>query len=366
MAVNLARIQTDLPELAALKPPVQRAAYSDRTAWLMSILAELAYLPFDGGDPKLIARLAAELAKAVGIEEHTKILEEARSVFRSTPVAPEEELRKVLSLAGFNLIGTFFQDGTEGYVTSRPTSDEDLGMAVLVFRGTTNLVDWKTNLNAELKRVGSQNAHASAPEVAGLLAGFVEAYERVEDEVHDLIGKVSHQPLYIAGHSLGGALAIVATWKIKGARNAACYTFGSPRVGNSLFADRFKTPIYRVVNGHDPVPFVPPAGIFIDAAKVIVRVFPLRLDPVINYLVSIQGYRHFGDIRYFTAPWRGNRPAQLLKSVGVLERLLRTLPNIFSRRVTKLVKFHDISAYRGKLRAYALARNNQSRTEAGS
>ena len=29
------------------RAPVKRAAYSDRTAWLMAVLAELAYIRFD-------------------------------------------------------------------------------------------------------------------------------------------------------------------------------------------------------------------------------------------------------------------------------------------------------------------------------
>ena len=37
----------DFKTLAAMKVPVKRAAYSDRTAWTMAILAELAYTPFD-------------------------------------------------------------------------------------------------------------------------------------------------------------------------------------------------------------------------------------------------------------------------------------------------------------------------------
>jgi len=31
-----------------LKPPVSRAAYSDRTAWLMAEMARLAYFKFEG------------------------------------------------------------------------------------------------------------------------------------------------------------------------------------------------------------------------------------------------------------------------------------------------------------------------------
>jgi hypothetical protein len=53
----------DFQLLNEMKVPVKRAAYSDRTAWMMAILAELAYLPFDEESKQQILDLAAELAK---------------------------------------------------------------------------------------------------------------------------------------------------------------------------------------------------------------------------------------------------------------------------------------------------------------
>ena len=39
---------------------------------------------------------------------------------------------------------------------------------------------------------------------------------------------------------------------------AACYTFGSPKVGNEEFGDAIKVPVYRIVNAADSVPSLPP------------------------------------------------------------------------------------------------------------
>lgn len=72
----------------------------------------------------------------------------------------------------------------------------------------------------------------------------------------------------ITGHSLGGSLAQLAglylVEKMNGKRprfTPLIYTFGSPRVGNSAFADYAATQlsqVYRVVNAEDIVPHVPP------------------------------------------------------------------------------------------------------------
>ncbi len=41
-----------------LNPPVMRAAYSDRTAWLMAVMSKLAYFPFENDDTELKQALA--------------------------------------------------------------------------------------------------------------------------------------------------------------------------------------------------------------------------------------------------------------------------------------------------------------------
>jgi len=64
-------------------------------------------------------------------------------------------------------------------------------------------------------------------------------------------------PIYITGHSLGGALAQIAAAVLGSDQVGACYTYGSPRVGNSYFDLWVKVPSYRVLNYADIVPQVP-------------------------------------------------------------------------------------------------------------
>ncbi len=72
--------------------------------------------------------------------------------------------------------------------------------------------------------------------------------------------------IYVTGHSLGGALAILATLDIKmqfpGTR-VAMYNFGSPRVGDPLFAHIYDESVrnsYRVVHDGDRSPEQPHEG----------------------------------------------------------------------------------------------------------
>ena len=62
---------------------------------------------------------------------------------------------------------------------------------------------------------------------------------------------------YITGHSLGGALAQIASAALIRDNLATCYTFGSPRVGTAGFDEQVKCPHYRVINNWDLVPGLP-------------------------------------------------------------------------------------------------------------
>ncbi|CAM9335469.1 unnamed protein product [Pylaiella littoralis] len=121
--------------------------------------------------------------------------------------------------------------------------------------------------------------------------GFLAAYDVVQDQIRGAVAQhLRHHPnaeILITGHSLGGALATLCFLDLqltlglgvgpKAVSFAPLYIFGSPRVGNEMFA-RFSVshgvPIFRVVHNHDPVPHLPfevwgyrhpPTEIFFDA-----------------------------------------------------------------------------------------------------
>ena len=73
----------------------------------------------------------------------------------------------------------------------------------------------------------------------------------------------SDRPIWLTGHSLGGALALLAAWLLKRkfiAVEEVC-TFGAPMIGNRTACDAFNRElagrIHRYVNGRDPVPKLP-------------------------------------------------------------------------------------------------------------
>ena len=112
-------------------------------------------------------------------------------------------------------------------------------------------------------RAGVKATQTTCPTGGRLHSGFKKQYDDVADRVEMVLDdeEVREKPLFITGHSLGGAVAAIAARRLSADRQiAACYTFGAPRVGTEEWVSRIKTPIYRIVNSADPVPTLPMSG----------------------------------------------------------------------------------------------------------
>jgi triacylglycerol lipase len=124
--------------------------------------------------------------------------------------------------------------------------------ALLAFRGTQSVGNCLTDVETMLA--------SRAPYPGHVHAGFADAIEHVWPEVRRLLGsRCRAMPLWITGHSLGGAMATLASLRLARERYAvrAVYTYGSPRVGDRQFRDSYHLPNYRVVCGNDLVPHLP-------------------------------------------------------------------------------------------------------------
>jgi triacylglycerol lipase len=100
-------------------------------------------------------------------------------------------------------------------------------------------------------------------------AGFQAALEGAKDEIDEALdrSRQSGKPLFIAGHSLGGALAALAAKYAdsEGVSPRGVYVFGMPRAGGENFRDAYNAGLgpvtYRLVHGLDVVARIPPSGI---------------------------------------------------------------------------------------------------------
>jgi hypothetical protein len=165
---------------------------------------------------------------------------------------------------------TFVSAGnSQAYIV---TNDEHI---VVAFRGTEaptsieGLKDWLLTDAMNLLilpegRLGTDFAAAGVG--AKFHQGFINAIADVWDPVYQAIDaeiKTSERPLWITGHSLGGALAVLSAWLCtrKFISVHQIYTFGAPMVGNAAasaaIGRALPNKIFRYVNGPDPIPKLP-------------------------------------------------------------------------------------------------------------
>ena len=133
---------------------------------------------------------------------------------------------------------------------------------IIAFRGTErDPRDIAADLRASPVVVGGVTVHR----------GIYEAFESIMPE----LAKLPHGRYTATGHSLGGALALLAGVWLQDVRRVV--TFGAPRVLDVAGADAMaaevglvgaqKCSVYRVVRRGDPVPWLPPlaAGAWLGA-----------------------------------------------------------------------------------------------------
>ena len=313
----------DKQRTARPRQPVQNPAYSGHTAWVMAVMSELAYMRFEVEDPGALLALPAELGKAVGrflSDSETQALER---LLATRDNRDNQLLRAVLAAGGFDLVGALSDHATDtqGFVAVRRAGDE-MDMAVVSFRGTENLQDWMTNLQYSMAPADSLPPAANVS-AARVHRGFRDAFMSVKDQMDRYLPCAEGLPVFITGHSLGGALATLGVTHLSGRGLAACYTFGAPRVGNKGFSSSLQTPVYRVVNPGDPVPHVPT---------------PLR------------GYRHAGDRRRLRRTSPSDRVQEIWNGLVRLWQLVRWQQLSLYLAYDTVDRRHNIRVYRGKLR----------------
>ena len=350
--INSKKQKADAEQLLLRKIPSYRQAYRDRTAWIMACMSELAYIRFN----PLLQGIRTEdfVNKVSSLEVGSATVSKVQSALSTFAYDHEQErlvLEKELSHLNYTLLETFNSGGTQAILVGNSEH------VILAFRGTeaNSIKDIKSDAKAMIKPCDSGGK---------IHSGFDEAYQKVSLDIELALDKtdIKDKPLFITGHSLGGALAAIAAKKITHkAGNAACYTFGAPRVGDAIWVSTIKTPLYRVVNAADCVSMLPPGSEVVSLIGWLLGLIPtIGITMKAWALDKLGGYMHGGDMRYLTNCPKGHyENVMLLYSVSwffrVKAMIVKKLP------WKKYLSDHSISVYRKKLLIVARKRNGLSR-----
>lgn len=328
--------------------PNNRIAYSDRTAWLMACFSELAYIRFNSPfSNEKQEELITECLEKIHQETKKPMLLSLLDIVGYDPKAELERLKLELDLLNAKLENTFDSEGTQAILISTDN------FIVLSFRGTesTSVKDIKTDIKAAMTQC----------ETGGKVhRGFKAAFEAVEMDIQNTLNQEEwrNKPLFITGHSLGGALATIAAKRLKHEGNiAGCYTYGAPRVGDEEWISGIKTQVNRVVNAADCVTMLPPSKTTIYIINWLFSWIPYIGKSISSFLSTKLGdYLDAGDMKYLTNCKNGNYSSvKLLFSVSTFHRIHMSWKK--STSWNKFLADHSISIYRKKLAVIAIRRN---------
>jgi pimeloyl-ACP methyl ester carboxylesterase len=167
---------------------------------------------------------------------------------------------KILQRWGFRNFKTFDNrtTSTNGFWA------EHNSFVLLVFRGTQEPKDLMTDLNVELTALPS-DWHDHGRNSGRVHRGFLTAAQSVKQNALDAadLAQNSGKPLILAGHSLGGAVALLTAFYLehKNFKIHSVWNFGSPKIGDSRFLqtveDELTARWHRIIQPNDPIPMLP-------------------------------------------------------------------------------------------------------------
>lgn len=136
----------------------------------------------------------------------------------------------------------------------------------VAWRGTQELVDWLTDFQYRPRPADGSDNKSDAPRLAaagkvhdGFLKAFGVAKKLFPMRFNELATELEKgKQLFICGHSLGGALALIHSAELQGA-NPVLYTYGMPRTFTKKAVESLgQVTHFRHVNNADTITSVPP------------------------------------------------------------------------------------------------------------
>lgn len=216
----------------------------------------------------------------------------------------------------FKLTQDVFKFTVAQFIKDRPTDTHVLVVdgedrIVIAFKGTTSTKNLRTDINMFYSNarsllptmLGAEDEagdaaarenpllHSKAWRWSKVHKGFAVAYAAVAPMLLSTVKRLQEErrrPVFITGHSLGGALATICSLDLNlrlgiTRREVFVSTFGAPRVGNRQFSSLYNdiVPIHwRIVVGPDVVAKLPKVGFTHVGKKVLITVDgDLFIDP---------------------------------------------------------------------------------------
>ena len=136
---------------------------------------------------------------------------------------------------------------------------------IVAWRGTASLFDVGTDIEfrpvspelCDINKTGCSTLLSAGKVHTGFWSGYSRVEKKFNKEILELLKTIESRMLFICGHSLGGALALIHAAKLKD-YYPILYTCGMPRTfTRDAVMQLSEITHFRHVNDNDPIPAVP-------------------------------------------------------------------------------------------------------------
>lgn len=136
---------------------------------------------------------------------------------------------------------------------------------IVAWRGTASLFDVGTDIEfrpvspelCDINKTGCSTLLSAGKVHTGFWSGYSRVEKKFNKEILELLKTIESRMLFICGHSLGGALALIHAAKLKD-YYPILYTYGMPRTfTRDAVMQLSEITHFRHVNDNDPIPAVP-------------------------------------------------------------------------------------------------------------
>jgi len=209
---------------------------------------------------------------------------------------------------------------------------ENDSIAVLVFRGTSNTDNFITDMNGIDEEFLNLGVHVHR--------GFYSIAKKVDKKV--TLDK--KKKIYLVGHSLGGAIALLYAATLKEQNyDVNVYTFGMPPAADQKFVTRYKNiPHERYFHVFDPVPMLHTPSLSTITKQLNLKAFFSDSRSISDLFSSIKNtpltFKHHGKENKLTTE--------------VYQSEKDKSQSLFFRTLTRPLAYHSISNY-----IYALSKD---------
>ncbi len=184
------------------------------------------------------------------------------SVVREAPALTDQHLRAAKLCRDVYCADA---ESSDEFVESKDTYAQatvtlDGSQAVVCFRGSDSVSDWRSNFDTcQVPFLSRKHSDPDSHVHSGFFVGHNSVKAKIYSKLNAIVDDGKCESILFTGHSAGATLAKLCAYDFVNEKNIKLeiISFGSPKIGNAAFAQNFNLECTRIVNDNDGIALAP-------------------------------------------------------------------------------------------------------------